>query len=70
MSTRTKFPGTNPAPATPAGTGVLSAWGTTVVAGPIIVQRAKWGMQPSAANPEAAAADLRPEGTREPTRAA
>jgi hypothetical protein len=70
MSARTKFPGTNPAPAPPAGTGVLSAWGTTVVTGPIIVQRAKWGMQSSGATPESAAAELRPEDTREPTRAA
>ena len=70
MSTRTTFPGTQYAPVTPASTGVRSVWGATVVAGPIIVQRAVWGMEPSGTTPSTATDEASPEDDREPTCAA
>ncbi|AMY11463.1 hypothetical protein LuPra_04713 [Luteitalea pratensis] len=66
------FPGTITARVTPAGTGALSAWGTSAVTGPIIVQRAIWGMEPSVVATESVdTADAKPAGgNRAPTRAA
>ena len=70
MSTRTTFPGTRNAPVTPAGTGVRSVWAASAVAGPIIVQRAVWGMEPSDTAQATSADEASPEEDRVPTCAA
>lgn len=72
MSNRTSHPVSITARVTPAGIPVLSAWGTSAATGPIIVQRAMWGMEPSAAILQSVeTADAKPaDGSRSPTRAA
>ena len=70
MSTSTTFTGTRIAPVTTAGTGVRSVWGASVVAGPIIVQRAMWGMDTPGTTSATSAVETSPEEVREPICAA
>ena len=70
MSTSTTFSGTRIAPVTTVGTGVRSVWGASVVAGPIIVQRAMWGMDVAGTTTATSPVEARPEELREPTCAA